>query len=175
MKITKFRIDGLKELEKLMLKELPAATSRRAVLGAMRESAKPMRDTAKSKVKKRSGALAESIGIKTVPKGRSKSFASIVVSPMSGNMMAWAKYLAHYKRSINLAGKGGSLDTGKIGRIRHGHLVEFGFKHRSGKHVPARPFLRPAADQETPTYIRGFRGFLKKRVHTAITKSRLKR
>ena len=30
------------------------------------------------------------------------------------------------------------------------HLVELGFKHRSGKLVSARPFLRPAYDQFTP-------------------------
>ena len=30
------------------------------------------------------------------------------------------------------------------------HLVELGFKHRSGKLVAARPFLRPAYDQFTP-------------------------
>ena len=29
------------------------------------------------------------------------------------------------------------------------HLVELGFKHRSGKLVSARPFLRPAYDQFT--------------------------
>lgn len=30
------------------------------------------------------------------------------------------------------------------------HLIELGFKHRSGKFVPARPFLRPAYDELTP-------------------------
>ena len=30
------------------------------------------------------------------------------------------------------------------------HLVELGFKHRSGKLVSARPFLRPAYDEYTP-------------------------
>ena len=30
------------------------------------------------------------------------------------------------------------------------HLVELGFKHRSGKLVLARPFLRPAYDEFTP-------------------------
>ena len=30
------------------------------------------------------------------------------------------------------------------------HLVELGFKHRSGKLVSARPFLRPAYDEFTP-------------------------
>lgn len=30
------------------------------------------------------------------------------------------------------------------------HLVEFGFVHRSGKFVPARPFLRPSYEKEAP-------------------------
>lgn len=30
------------------------------------------------------------------------------------------------------------------------HLVEFGFKHRSGKFVAARPFLRPSYEHLTP-------------------------
>lgn len=30
------------------------------------------------------------------------------------------------------------------------HLVELGFKHRSGKLVSARPFLRPAYEEFTP-------------------------
>lgn len=30
------------------------------------------------------------------------------------------------------------------------HLIELGFKHKSGKHVAARPFLRPAYETFTP-------------------------
>lgn len=30
------------------------------------------------------------------------------------------------------------------------HLVELGFKHRGGKHVAPRPFMRPAYDKFTP-------------------------
>ena len=30
------------------------------------------------------------------------------------------------------------------------HLIELGFKHRSGKHISARPFMRPAYDELTP-------------------------
>ena len=33
------------------------------------------------------------------------------------------------------------------------HLIELGFKHRSGKLVSARPFMRPAYDQFTPKMI----------------------
>ena len=30
------------------------------------------------------------------------------------------------------------------------NLIELGFKHRSGRHVAARPFMRPAYDKFTP-------------------------
>lgn len=30
------------------------------------------------------------------------------------------------------------------------HLIELGFKHKSGRHVAARPFLRPAYESFTP-------------------------
>lgn len=33
------------------------------------------------------------------------------------------------------------------------HLIELGFKHKSGKFVEARPFLRPAYDEFTPNML----------------------
>lgn len=33
------------------------------------------------------------------------------------------------------------------------HLIELGFKHRSGVHVAAHPFMRPAYDIFTPTML----------------------
>ena len=37
------------------------------------------------------------------------------------------------------------------------HLIELGFKHRSGKHVSARPFMRPAYDTFTPKMLEDIR------------------
>lgn len=37
------------------------------------------------------------------------------------------------------------------------HLVELGFKHRSGVHVAARPFMRPAYDTFTPEMLEDIR------------------
>lgn len=37
------------------------------------------------------------------------------------------------------------------------HLIELGFKHRSGKHVPAKPFMRPAYDKFTPAMLEDIR------------------
>lgn len=166
---------GLKELEKVMRDELPATVSRQKTLQALRAASKPMVQTAKNNVPKGgSGALAESIGIKTVPKGRTNTFASMTVSPLSGNMTAWALWMKHYNRTINLIDRRtGKVDAGGIGRIRHGHLVEFGFRHTSGKHVPARPFMRKAFDEKADSFVNDFASKLRTRIENEVTKRKL--
>ncbi|MCH3976409.1 MAG: hypothetical protein LKE36_02210 [Bacilli bacterium] len=42
------------------------------------------------------------------------------------------------------------------------HLIELGFRHRSGKYVPARPFLRSAYDELTPKMLEDLREIIKK-------------
>lgn len=42
------------------------------------------------------------------------------------------------------------------------HLVELGFEHRSGRFVPARPFLRPAYDEFTPKMLDDIREIIGK-------------
>lgn len=169
---------GVKELEKILTKDLPNQTARRVLLSSIRQSAKPMQAAAKQKVVKKSHALYESIGMKTIRnRGRNKEFASVALGPMSGNMQAWAMYMNYYKgdRSDDWAGR--QIQSGAIsskrarkGRIRHGHLVEFGFTHTSGKRVPARPFLRPAFDQEANGFVRSFKDILKVKIETAAQK-----
>lgn len=169
MKLNKVELIGLKDLEKLMLETLPAETSRKVTLQAMRDAAKPMVEGAKAKAKRgQSDALSESIGTKTLTaraalNSKYPPFASLSLGPRSGVMTAWAKYLAHYGRGIKAK---------EIGRIRHGHLVEFGFRHKSGKHVPPRPFLRPAFDIHSADFLRYFKGHLKRRIERAGAKSR---
>jgi len=41
------------------------------------------------------------------------------------------------------------------------HLVEFGFKHRSGKLVSARPFLRPSYEALTPAMLEEIRQIIR--------------
>ncbi len=41
------------------------------------------------------------------------------------------------------------------------HLIELGFKHRNGKHVPARPFMRPAYDTFTPEMLEDIKSIIK--------------
>ena len=41
------------------------------------------------------------------------------------------------------------------------HLVELGFRHRSGKFVAAQPFLRPAYDEFTPKMLEDMKQIIK--------------
>lgn len=40
------------------------------------------------------------------------------------------------------------------------HLIELGFKHVSGKFVSARPFLRPAYDEFTPSMLEDIKSII---------------
>ena len=190
-KVSTFKIEGARELERLLLESLPAKLVRTTMLAGMRKSAKPMVGIAKAKVAFRSGALQQSIGIKSVRarggvtqsqlKGES-TFAAIEIGPLSGSsgaaLHAWARYKAHYGQGVSIL-KGKKLSTGQLGRIRHGHLIEFGFTHRSGKKVPARPFLAPAFNGGFPLYRRSLIADTRKKILDTINRhnarSRLKR
>ena len=171
MEIKNFRIEGLKELEDFMVKEFPAAISRRVILSGMRKAAKPTKEIAKSLVRKRSHSLEKSIDFKTLPQKKSLRaghFASLMMGIAGGGKAGTDAFLTHasyYKRKTTL---------GKVlrGRIRHGHLVEFGFKHTSGKQVKARPFLRPAFDQGAPVFASQFSSIMKQRITAAVKRKR---
>lgn len=49
----------------------------------------------------------------------------------------------------------------------YARFIELGFVHKSGRHIPAKPFMRPAFDEIEPQYIdliiAGIRKSLKKR------------
>lgn len=51
------------------------------------------------------------------------------------------------------------ISSQKKGRLVH--LIELGFKHRSGRHVPARPFMRPAYDTFTPEMLEDIKSIIK--------------
>lgn len=175
-----FKVEGLREVEKFLKEELGAVAARKVTLQALKQSSEGIIDSAKTNARRgRSDALSTSIGIKNVTPGRQltsggDTYASIVGGPMSGNKSAWAKYLAYYRRDVRLTDSKGNPNTQYIGRIRHGHLVEFGFRHRSGKHVPARPFLRPAFDTHEADVRRFFAATLRRKAKRVAAKARVK-
>jgi hypothetical protein len=154
------KLTGARELEELMVKGLPPAFGRRALIAGMKKAAEPMVTYAKARVpsptSKSSGALRHSIGIQTLryetgattPEGE-PAVAWLKIGPKSGQgklaLQAWMIYKSYYSKGKISLKKGAP-----IGQIRHGHLVEWGFTMRDGRKYPGRPFLKPAAQVGAP-------------------------
>jgi len=147
-----------------VLHQLPLDWQRKSVTSALRAAAKPMAAAAKRHAVKTSGALAESIKIKANRKGRRGGMVSRVwILPVRTDSKAIAQYMTHY-------GKG--IDSKRIKQgIRHGHLVEFGFR-AGNKQVGARPFLQPAFDQTWRKSVSVFKETLAKRTESRLKKLR---
>ena len=169
---------GLRELEKFLKEELPDAIQRRNVtISALKDSAESMLQGAKVNadtvpMQPHSGGLSESIGIKAQTRGKTlgqagDTYAAIFIAPM-GKASAYNTYVQYWNR-------GTASDWLGDRRLRHGHLVEFGFRHKSGKQVPARPWLRPAFDTYSSDFLRGFKYILKDKVRRAARKNKRKR
>jgi hypothetical protein len=163
-------ITGLKSAMKSMAAAFPANPDKqRGILNAtMRGAAvKTILQAAKANARAgdSSGALAESIGIRTSPKGgtlRRGKVAGIYLTPLRNNPRAIALYIAHYRSKRAFKG---------IGGIRHGHLVEFGHATKNGGFVPARPFLWPAAASQSPSYRGLFAALLSKKIEAAVKRA----
>ena len=179
-----YKVVGAKELERFLVEELPAKVARRVLLSSLRDASKPMIGLAKATAtgpsgRRRSGALAASIGAITIaarkvprlklPPGLTMkdSAAAIAIGPLSGQgskpLLAWSMYQAYYNRGVIKLKRGAP-----VGRIRHGHLIEFGFNHHSGKVVKGTHFLEKAAVAMGPTMATRMLSSTRKRTMSAI-------
>lgn len=140
------RVDGLRDVERLLTEQLPERVRATVIARALREAAKPMLAAAKANAASLggSGALALSMGIRRQRKGvRGNTVASVYIGPIRGNKAALARYFAYY----------GKRPTPKQLRsgIRHGHLVEWGTRR-----TPARRFMQRAFDAHARDAVRIF-------------------
>lgn len=178
-----FKVKGLRELEELMVKSLPATVGRRVLLTSLRKSGDPAVALAQATAIgqsgiRKSGALAASIGMISTRLARSGAThaAAIAIGPISGQaakpLLAYAMYRSYWKRGKNIS----SLKRGSpVGSIRHGHFIEFGFNHvRSGKKIPGTHFLENAAAATGATSTIRFRTDLEKRLKATIAKHNAK-
>lgn len=120
------KVDGLPELEAGLL-ALEAQVASRVLRRGLREGAKPVVEAAKSNVPVFSGALRESIGVRTAKGRRGKNAAVAFIGSIAKDKKAIA--LANDQRNTRVKG------------IFWGHIVELGY----GRQAP-QPFLRPAFD-----------------------------
>jgi hypothetical protein len=140
---TKQKVDGLTHLEMALTERLPAKAAKKVIQRALKKASAGMRKAAKTNARRTGGSGALSKAVTTwngrTGKRNKQTAARIHIGPRrGGNLGIKAALLmaAYYGRKLK------SEDVG----ITYGHLVEFGFRHRSGKTVPARPFLGPAQE-----------------------------
>lgn len=163
------KILGLEDTIKAMQAAFPKEPERqrRLVNATMRKSANM---TFVKDAKQRaaalggSGALADSIGIRTMPRGQiiaSGRIAGVYIAPLRHKPSAIRRYIGHYYRTS-------APDTVVVNGIRYGHLVEFGHAARDGSHVAAKPFMGPAIDAQFNAYRNRFAADLGKKVEAAV-------
>ena len=163
----KARIIGLKDAMAAMAAAFPKDQKKRKSLlvGAMRMAAsKTILSSAKRRalISDGSGALSESLGIRTQSTGKMRTkpaAAGIEIVPVRGNRKAIMMYINHYYAQRGKAAPANIVTSG----IRHGHLVEFGTRHSA-----AQPYLWPAAQSQTKSYIRRFARDLSKKIESAV-------
>jgi len=163
------KIVGLEDAMKAMQAAFPKnqEQQRRLLNATMRRSATPtLLADAKTRAASLggSGALADSLGIRTSGKGIMRSgnkVAGVYITPLRYKPSALFKYLSHYY-------PGSKSDSVIVDGIRHGHLIEFGHATKGGGHVAARPFLGPAIDSQFSPYISRFAMDLGKKVEAAV-------
>lgn len=164
-------IKGLEEVLKTLEKSFPQDQKKQAqIVGAAIASSarKTILPLAKSLAKRpgSSGALSESLNIRSTPARELRAkrrAAGRRITPVRYDPKAISKYIAHYYTN-----RGKTPPLGGIDGIRHGHLVEFGFTHKSGKRVDARPFLWNSARAKTPEYRNLFAGELKRVIERRV-------
>lgn len=174
----KAKITGLDDALKVLEQAYPQDPKTQGqVVGAAIGSAarKTILPLAKQRAKQpdSSGALAESLAIRSTPASvlRSKrKAAGRKILPVRNNTVAIAKYIQHYYTN-----RGKAIPMGGISGIRHGHLVEFGFRHKSGKHVAARPFLWNSAQDGRSAYLSIFADEMKTIIKRRVARAKAKR
>ena len=118
-----------------------------------------------------SGSLSEAIKPRAVSLGRSRAAgvpARVQVTPVRSDKKAIGMYIDYYYNRRGKAAPPHILTSG----IRHGHLVEFGHRTRSGGFVSARPFMGPALSTAGSSYVRVIARNLERKVEAAVRRKR---
>lgn len=150
--MSKFEIEGLKELEQQLLALGDAMASQKALQSALRSAAKPMFDAAKAKAPVAPGTYTRHISDE---KGSTKKEYQ---PGHVGKMIVMRKN--HDKRSANEA-------AGIVITVKRGGWWGRFFEHGSPT-VPRSPFMLPAFDENHTKTLADFSGQLQKAIARVI-------
>lgn len=158
------RIDGLSALNDI-LNSLPEKLEKNIVRSALRAGLKEMRDEAQARVPVKSGALRESLKIKTkMNKGRP------IAALTAGDKKAWYAHLVEFGTGGFYEGTGKSVGGPyKIQSKKKGGALFLGGNGTPVKSVThpgakAQPFMRPAFDAGNQAALEAFVAKIKQRL-----------
>lgn len=154
-------VQGLRHLEDVLLRQIPAEARQGVLAGALKEAAKPIIAAAKQGYDALDGSGSLSMAMGSWRSKRAErygnTFASVEIGPRRSNRKALAAYYAYYGRKVT----GKMLSRG----LRHAHLVEWGTSR-----TPARRVLTRAFDAQAPAAVKSFGTILGKRLDRAIAR-----
>ncbi len=154
-------VSGLSDLE-AALAALPRAASRATMRRALLQAGQPVADRAKEIVRRRTGALADSISVSTKGKNVAGAAAYSATLADGGSKSEAGIALRSATKSAKSAAPDVEVFIGPSGKIKYAHLVEFGTVH-------SRPFpyMRPAWEGLKVSVLANIQTFLA----TEITKT----
>jgi len=156
-------VEGLKDLEDKLIKELPAATQKKVMRAALMFALTPIQKAAKAKVPKDSGELAKAIRKKSLLT-RANQFKAEAGIHMTSKRKAtgWKWHLIEFGTKAHKV-------TTKKKKVLSGDGVTYGKEHI----VPAigeQPFLRPAFAEKSKEALKRFKTQMAKRILKETTK-----
>lgn len=163
------QVDGLRHLEKLLTESLPAKAQTKVMVRALRRAGRPMVNSARSAYRAigGSGALAQATSIWQRRKGvRGNTAGSVEIGPKRSNKAALSKYYQHYRKR--------ATPKSLIGGVRHGHLVEFGFRSRAGRSVAGRGILGGVMDKHGRAVVDSFGAIMGREIEREAQRQALK-
>jgi HK97 gp10 family phage protein len=153
---------GLKHLEDVLLRQIPAEARQGVMVGALKEAAKPIVAAAKQGYSALDGSGSLAIATSTWRSRRAERhgnhFASVEVGPRRSNRKALAAYYVYYGRKLTPR----ALNNG----IRHAHLVEWG----TARGMRAHRVMTRAFDSQAPAAVKSFTSILGKRIERATAR-----
>lgn len=155
-------IEGLSDIHKY-LQDLPVKLEKSILRGGLRAGAKVIADAAKAAAPAKSGALRDSIKVRSSTK---KGKVSAIVT--AGNAKAWYSHIIEFGSGSFYAGMGkkSKRKPYQINARRQRSLSFNGQLIESVMHpgVKPKPFLRPALDASQHEAIKAAADYMKKRI-----------
>jgi len=136
------KVEGLRELGERM-KGLSEAMNNRIARAATAAGAAVIRDSAKQKVAVDTGNLKKNIIVKRLPKGESPLTSEHIVTVRQGKLTKKQK-------------------AAGLGDAFYGRFIEYGTAK-----MPARPFIRPAFDENKEKAVQAIKDRISKRLDKA--------